>query len=156
MDKIHTCKLCGATSDSAEFYKSTTSRCKDCHKAKVRENRAAKIDYYREYDAERFQNDPRVRERHKRYQKTAAGKKSTRAAKQKWISQNPEKRAAHVILGNRVRDGSIVKPDRCEKCGCKSSRLEGHHEDYAKPLDVIWVCRQCHVDIHNAITGGDT
>jgi hypothetical protein len=23
-----------------------------------------------------------------------------------------------------------------------------HHPDYDKPLEVVWVCRSCHLDIH--------
>lgn len=148
MDKIRTCNICGVTSDKAKFYAGVTSRCAECHKTKVRENRASKIDYYQAYDAHRFQNDPRVRERHKRYQKTEAGKAALKKAHQKWKSNNSDKRAAQVILGNAVRDGRIEKPRSCSSCGCEPDRLEGHHEDYSKPLDVIWLCRQCHANIH--------
>lgn len=141
------CKVCGVTSDAAEFYKGVNTLCKECHKKRVRENRAAKADYYVQYDADRFQNDPRVKARHKRYRETDAGKASVSKAKAKWITDNPDKRAAHVILNNAVRDGRVSKPDTCSKCK-SGGRIDGHHHDYALPLDVTWLCRQCHVNEH--------
>lgn len=68
-------------------------------------------------------------------------------AKERWRDQNPEKRAAHVLLGNRIRDGHIIKPDNCQDCGA-AGRIEGHHHDYAKPLEVEWLCPQCHTNRH--------
>lgn len=144
----HTCKVCGVTSDVAEFYKSVNVRCKECHKAKVRENRAEKADYYQTYDAYRYQNDPKVKKRHKRYAKSPAGIASLGKARRKWIDNNAEKRAAHTILGNAVRDGRVEKPEGCQNCGATGVRIEGHHQDYAKPLDVDWLCRSCHVMTH--------
>jgi ribosomal protein S27AE len=41
--------------------------------------------------------------------------------------------------------GRLVKQP-CEKCG--NENTEKHHEDYSKPLEVIWLCRQCHLDHH--------
>lgn len=149
----YTCKLCSKTSGDVEFYKGVTSRCKECHKRKVRENRADKSEYYREYDAKRFKEDPKVRARHIRYQATDAGKASIRASRDKWLEENQDKRAAHVILGNAVRSGRKTRPDTCGICGEPADRIEGHHEDYAKPLDVIWCCRMCHVDIHRKLKG---
>jgi len=144
----NTCKVCGVTSDVAEFYKGVNTRCKECHKQKVRENRAEKADYYRAYDAHRYQNDPKVRKRHRRYAKTQEGKASLNAARKKWLQENAEKRACHTILNNAVRDGRAVKPNACQSCGKSDCRIEGHHHDYTKPLDVKWVCRSCHVAIH--------
>jgi len=148
MEKIRTCKICSVTSDCATFYEGVTSRCAECHKAKVRENRAAKAEYYRAYDAKRYQEDPKVRARHRKYRQTPAGRAAMGKGRVRWQSANPEKRAAHIILGNAVRDGRVEKPDTCERCGKKPKRLEGHHEDYAKPLEVTWFCRSCHAKHH--------
>jgi len=144
------CKVCGATDKDAEFYTGVTSRCKECHKRLVKENREAKADYYREYDANRFQNDPKVLERHKRYSRTLTGKQSLDAAKKKWAAQNPDKRAAQIILGNAVKYGKIVKPEACSKCGKKERKrcIHAHHHDYSLPLDVIWLCAKCHAGEH--------
>jgi len=146
----YTCKVCGVTSDAAEFYKGVTNRCKECHKQKVRENRAENYEYYRSYDAKRFQEDPNVKARHKRYQSTHAGQSSMQKSRKKWMNEKPEARAAHIILGNAVRDGRIEKPCACTKCQKSevSRKMHAHHEDYAFPLTVIWLCAQCHSDQH--------
>ena len=146
----HTCKVCGVTSDAAEFYKGVNTRCKECHKRKVRENREAKADYYRTYDALRYQTDPKVKSRHKRYAKSEAGKASMLKARRKWMNKKPEARAAHIILGNAVKNGRIKKPTICPNCGSlpKRRNMHAHHDDYAKPLDVQWLCSQCHHDKH--------
>ena len=149
MEKIYTCKICGVKSDVAPFYKGVTSRCQECHKAKVRENRADKVDHYRAYDAQRFQKDPKVKERHKRYQATEAGKASMRKSRNKWLVENQDKRAAHLILRSAVQSGRKSKPDACECCGVVPSRIHGHHEDYTQPLNVIWCCPMCHKKIHD-------
>ena len=142
-----TCKVCGVTDKIAEFYAGVNNRCKECHKMLVKQNREEKSEYYRAYDAERYQNDSRVKERHKRYQKSDAGKKSMAAARMRWERKSPEKRAAHIILGNAVRDGIVQKPANCSICGV-TGRIHGHHEDYTKPLDVVWCCQKCHVQLH--------
>lgn len=147
---IRTCNICGITGANAEFYAGVTNRCKPCHRAKVKENRDAKADYYRAYDAMRFQKDPRVRERHRRYQSTDKGKASLRQSRLKWLEANQDKRAAHIILGNAVRDGRKIKPETCQICNA-GGRIHGHHDDYTKPLDVIWCCPKCHEAIHRKI-----
>ncbi|QDP54194.1 MAG: hypothetical protein GOVbin4685_54 [Prokaryotic dsDNA virus sp.] len=143
----YTCNICGTDSEKSEFYKGVTSRCKECHKAKVRENRKENAEYYRKYDADRFQNDPKVKQRHRRYQKTDAGKAAMGRARKKWLEANPEKRAAHVLLGSAIKRGDVEKPDVCQECGA-GGRIHGHHEDYSKPLEVDWLCATCHAKRH--------
>lgn len=67
-----------------------------------------------------------------------------RAKKAKnWVKRNPEKANAHYILNYNVRKGRVIKPTVCSSCGTKGP-LDAHHEDYSKPLEVIWLCRPCH------------
>lgn len=54
------------------------------------------------------------------------------------------KQYARAALHTAIKNGTIVKPTRCERCGNLANYLEGHHHDYSKPLDVEWLCRPCH------------
>ena len=53
------CKGCGAHKPPEDFYVSNRSKCKVCVREAVKKNREERADYYREYDKNRFQNDPR-------------------------------------------------------------------------------------------------
>lgn len=50
---------------------------------------------------------------------------------------------ARSILNHFVRDKKIIKPIVCSRCG-KIDRITAHHDDYSKPLEVIWLCYECH------------
>lgn len=63
----------------------------------------------------------------------------------RYSERHPEKRAAHSIVTNAIKNGSLVSQP-CEVCGSKNS--EAHHEDYAKPMDVQWLCPKHHADRH--------
>lgn len=54
-----------------------------------------------------------------------------------------EKEAARRTARNAVWNRTLVKPKCCERCG-KEKRLDAHHRDYSKPLEVEWLCRLCH------------
>jgi excinuclease UvrABC ATPase subunit len=43
-----------------------------------------------------------------------------------------------------------VAPGRCETCG-GADKLEAHHEDYRRPLEVTWLCTRCHGNRHREI-----
>lgn len=61
------------------------------------------------------------------------------------------RKLSYSRLNNAVAQGRLVRPDVCERCGEKPgpdslgrSRIEGHHLDHSKPLEVIWLCDSCH------------
>ena len=35
-----------------------------------------------------------------------------------------------------------------QPCACGSEAVEMHHPDYSRPLDVRWLCRPCHLKLH--------
>ena len=68
----------------------------------------------------------------------------------------PEARAksnARAYANEYQRRGKLV-PRPCETCG--DPEAQKHHDDYAKPLEVRWMCRKCHLDHHREIHSGST
>jgi len=63
----------------------------------------------------------------------------------KFRQQHPQKRAAHLAVARALRAGTLTKLP-CSVCG--NTKSESHHEDYTKPLEVIWFCRQHHSTHH--------
>lgn len=55
---------------------------------------------------------------------------------------DPIKLSARTILNNAVRLGKIIKPNKCQNC--ENKKIQGHHPDYTKPLEVIWLCTKHH------------
>ena len=62
-------------------------------------------------------------------------------------NQSGMRNAAWMALNRAVRSGKIVRPDACERCG-RAVEVHGHHADYSKKLDVVWLCRACHAIAH--------
>lgn len=59
----------------------------------------------------------------------------------------PEKHAARQAIKREVAAGRMVRPSVCSECGT-SGRIDAHHPDYGKPLDVEWLCKRCHANRH--------
>jgi hypothetical protein len=104
--------------------------CKTCTRTRVRKHRAEN-DHVREYDRMRNKRDA-YRQEHLRKLGSSAP---------------PERKKANMAVSNAIRDGRLHRPSICIDCN-KNCKPEGHHEDYSKPLDVIWLCQSCHAKRH--------
>ncbi len=131
MTKI--CKRCGLEKELSEFEKSGLwyrNECKDCRRKFFNKN---------------YQ---KIKEKHnlnrKKYLKTHPEIKSK--MKRTWMNKNPEKERAYNILLYAIKVGKIIRQS-CSVCGNRNSH--GHHKNYSKPLDVIWLCLKHHRELHN-------
>lgn len=147
VDKL--CRTCWKVKDHSMFGIRAASpdglsaKCRSCQSA---------------YDKARAMSPHRVAAR-AAYAATDAGiaaiskakKKYNRGEKKKqatarWQQENSVKRAAHIIVGSSLKSGVLTKAP-CVSCG--SEKSQAHHEDYSKPLLVVWLCAKCHRARHD-------
>lgn len=137
MEKV--CFKCGKTKVLADFYKHKETldghlgKCKECAKMDATNYRTTNIETVRAYDRARGILPHRI----------AANIARTQIRRK----QNPLQYAAHILLGNAVRSGKVLKSSVCARCGSRKL-IHGHHKDYCKPLDVMWLCTVCHKQQH--------
>jgi len=65
--------------------------------------------------------------------------------KRKKKVRDPSIERTRGLLNRAALAGRIVRGP-CQVCGDPKS--QGHHEDYDKPLDVIWLCAKHHAMVH--------
>lgn len=66
----------------------------------------------------------------------------------RFLRNNPERYEFYKIYNVAKRKGLLINPNQCQVCGVDNVKIFGHHFDYTKPLQVTWLCRNCHNDIH--------
>lgn len=62
----------------------------------------------------------------------------------RWEKRNQLKKAAHRAVKRALATGRLVR-SQCEQC---EQVGEAHHDDYSQPLNVRWLCRLHHADLH--------
>ena len=154
----HSCKAC-----ISEQQKKYISKNRDKVRAKYRRRylrkNASKIAYRNAHREER-QKEAKERSRKRnrdRYQKNAdklrvkmreyrlKNADKYKEYRTNWRKKNKAKIEAHDKLNNAIRCGLVIRKP-CIICGDPKSH--GHHEDYSKPLDVIWLCCMHHNKLH--------
>lgn len=71
--------------------------------------------------------------------------KFARIYSKRWRDGNWQKTKSHQLVKTAIANGTLLK-ENCKVCD--SVRVEAHHEDYGKSLDVWWLCKQHHKDRH--------
>jgi len=130
-------KICAKCERYYEFNSNSQKYCSDC-KGLVRKEKSPK--WQRKYYQE---NKEELSGKRRAYHKTEKGKEIAKMTKAKMKELYPVKFKARDKVKYALRKGKLVKPSKCELCN-EESKLEGHHKDYEKPLDVDWYCNRCH------------
>jgi len=136
--QVKICFKCDQEKLLSAFYKQPRNKdghqgiCKSCYSAYNRKHYRDNFEHYAAYQRERNKK-PEV-------------KRAKAFSYARWSRQNREKVRAQGVVGYAARKGLLVKTD-CVECG-SSEHIHGHHEEYSKPLEVVWLCAKCHHKRH--------
>ena len=145
-----TCFKCGQVKGLNSFYKHKKmkdghlGKCIDCAKKDVNEYRVANLELVRGRDRVRGLSP----ERKARVKKNAQ-KYNDRNRNKINAAKYPEKRRARGVVAKGLVGGKI-KREPCAKCGA-TDHVHAHHEDYSRPLDIVWLCTAHHGERHREI-----
>ncbi len=148
------CFKCGVEKRLFEFYAHKQmadghlNKCKECAKQDVRKHRSENIERLLEYQRNRIIPEYKLKQNLLR-QRTAEGRKIHNEANRIWGAKNRQKKRAHLKVHRALLSGDLVRMP-CEVCG-HIDGVEGHHEDYSKPLSVNWLCDRHHKARHREI-----
>ena len=150
MEKQKTCCSCRILKAAKDFHKNPYhldglhSSCKECRATYSKELRKKNSEDLRKYHAAKAR------------EYRGKGEGNTKKSVKEWKNKNPEKVKAKDLLNAAIRYGRMNRKDSCERCGSINS-IQAHHEDYNKPLKVMWLCAVCHKARHAELkkTGGE-
>ena len=155
------CIKCNEVKPLPEFHKHKHTKdgrigeCKLCssiHGAKYRKNNPEKIKIMHQiYNKEHAED---IKKRKRNY--VESNQEKVKKASSIYRSNNVLKIKAHNKVGSAIKNGSLNKPSCCAVCKELNAKLDAHHCDYDKPLDIIWMCHKCHSDwhLHNIAING--
>ena len=144
---------------NAEWAKNNVERSNAIKKAYKERNREKYLAQQREYANKRY-----VEKRDKLLSDRLTDER--KAIDRKWREENrvrlnaeylqkyhendelKRKHSARNKVSIALKNGLLIKAANCSRCG-SCNRLQGHHEDYSKPLIVEWLCIPCHKKEHS-------
>ena len=119
------------------------SECMSCTNARSQKYKDLNEDKIRAYTARRSKM-PEAQQYQKEWERSESG----RAFQARQREKHSVKNFAKSTVNNAIRDGRMARLS-CLSCG--SRKTEAHHEDYSKPLDVIFYCKTHHTARHREL-----
>jgi len=142
------CRKCGEFKPASAFFVTRvgtwiglTARCRTCFNldsAAFRKSAAGRI------VKKRYQQSKKGRATTRAYQKTS-GAKQWRKNTMRGYRDKGWRKMWHYVE-RKINAGEIPR-EPCVSCG-STERLCAHHEDYAQPWELTWLCRRCHGLLH--------
>lgn len=154
------CSKCDVIKEATEFY-GRSRQCAECVRAYRREWSARHPGYSALKRKEWAEKNPeRAREIERRKYERRKAKRPAKVPrppaltmserKRRYEDKHPLKAEARKIYRYALRMGRLEKQP-CEVCG--EFEVDGHHDDYLKPLEVRWLCRKHHAEHHQKARG---
>lgn len=150
------CFKCGVEKSLDDFYvhkqmgDGHLNKCKECTKKDSFGRTNEEIEKRKERDRNRPNAKERVKKNCDRLKNNEEARAKNNQSKKEWYQKNKHKKNANVRVSRALLNGVLTRPILCEKCGVQK-KLEAHHEDYNKPLEVVWLCVECHNNRHKEI-----
>lgn len=158
------CTVCKVEKPYNNFYKSKkgkdgySEQCKVCRLAKGREYYKkrpeiclAKHERWAKRNPDKILINQRAyyhRNKEKILEKLKESRKKNGYANTKaYRKRNKEKIACHNYVAMAIKFGHLIRPETCDRCK-NNCTPQAHHNDYTKPLEVVWLCRKCHGEEH--------
>ena len=145
------CSKCGVVFDRAPSQLAKYSKvCRSCERSYNNAYRAK-----RSKEGRPIIEHPRTIEERRAYEKEYKTRPGVRARKAQvskkiyWSPDNQQKILARRLTRRAIESGDLVRCP-CEVCG--EVRVDAHHDDYAKPLEIRWLCRFHHTQHHKQMS----
>lgn len=140
---------CSAFSQDKNSPTGKRARCKACLNAEEKE-RYPRVKQSKIEAAERWRlKHPEQAKAIRKKRRSSPEGKALHAIHNKRSSErNPEKVRARKELKLALNIGLVQKLP-CRECGAE--KVEGHHPDYSKPYDVVWLCTKHHNELHKGL-----
>jgi len=149
-----TCFKCNLEQELSSYQKDKANKdglkgtCKKClstyHRIYKGENSIIRNSEYRLKHAQaqkKYRDKKKLNGTYKYYR----GNRTLQSERWRNKQENKIKKSAHDKLYLAMKRGNIIK----KPCVvCNDLKSNGHHEDYSKPLDVIWLCNKHHYEHH--------
>lgn len=156
MSKMKICKRCGAIKPIEGFYRHPAmkdgylNQCRECMKGRARERRRENGNEVKRAARDRRRDDYSKQSIMDRKYRDAQKLKPEYAdqRRERGRKRTPEQKRAYNAVQRNIRG---PKPIACQGCGQADTKLVAHHEDYSRPMDVIWLCERCHMRLHSAM-----
>lgn len=88
-----------------------------------------------------YEASDKAKARRKAYDSSESRRTASMRAREKF----PERNAARTAVARALKLKQLTRLP-CFICG--NANTQGHHPDYAAPLDVVWLCKKHHDEIH--------
>jgi len=137
--KNRRCNVCQKEKSLEDFYRDKTKTLRrdyTCIECRRMLNRVR--------DRDRDKTPERVK-KSKDWVQSERGKERARQRRRQNYNINRERHQAQTIIRRLIKMGIIARQP-CEICGNEPSK--GHHLDYSKPLEVVWLCQKHHSEVH--------